>query len=263
MARGRIISKSWSTSKKRATLYREAGKLAEFCLQLFPLLIAHSDDYGRLDGDAETVKLVCDPGSPRPLADFDKALRQLTAIDLVQRYEVNGTMWLQIVKFDEHQPGLLSKRTNPRSPAPPTDTELPENSGNSVPIEPNLTQPNVTEPNRTKLVLVPEGFAEFWAAYPKKKAKDDAKKAWDKRRPDAALLQVMLESLQQQCQSPDWRKEDGRYIPFPATWLNRGQWNDSAETLISARSYEPWVCPHEPECKHPAACRIVALRKQA
>lgn len=142
MARGRMISKSWSTSKKRAVLYREAGPIAEFCLQLFPLLVAHSDDYGRLDGDAETLKLVCDPGAPRPVSDFVKALEQMECVGLVRRYDVAGSAWLQIVKFDEHQPGLLSKRIAPKSPSPPTDTEK---SGSSVPTKPNLTKPNLTQ----------------------------------------------------------------------------------------------------------------------
>lgn len=142
MARGRMLSKSWSTSKKRAALYRQAGQLAEFCLQLFPLLVVHSDDYGRLDGDPETVKLVCDPGSPRPVSEFAAALVQMETLSLVRRYDVAGTAWLQIVKFDEHQPGLLSKRTIAKSPSPPTHTEVPGTSA--------LTQPNSTQPNQTK-----------------------------------------------------------------------------------------------------------------
>lgn len=165
MARGRMISKSWSTSKKRATLYRDAGPMAEFCLQLFPVLVAHSDDYGRLDGDPETVKLVCDPGSPRPVGDFTQALATLEHVGLVRRYDVAGTAWLQIVKFDEHQPGLLSKRSIAKSPAPPTDTEL---SGNSGLTQPNLTQPNLSKPKKNVSSEPPAASepAVPWLAFP-------------------------------------------------------------------------------------------------
>lgn len=145
MARGRMISKSWSTSRKRAALYREAGELAEFCLQLFPLIVTHSDDYGRFDGDAETVKLTCDPGSPRSFEEFEQGLIWFERVRLIQRFDADGKRWLQILKFDAHQPGLLSNRTKSKSPIPPPLTEFPENS---VLTKPNLTEPNLTEKNR-------------------------------------------------------------------------------------------------------------------
>lgn len=159
-----MISKSWSTSKKRAVLYRTAGSLAEFCLQLFPLIVAHSDDYGGFDGDPETVKLVCDPGSPRPVSDFALALEQFETVELVRRYDVAGVPWLQIVKFDEHQPGLLSKRTDRKSPAPPTHTET---SGSSGLRELNLTQPNQTKPNsREEEICAELNSAPAFLAFP-------------------------------------------------------------------------------------------------
>lgn len=125
------------------------------------------------------------------------------------------------------------------------------------------TKPNQTKPVEEKTVQTPAPslFDDFWAAYPKKKAKDDARKAWDKRRPDAALTQVILRALHEQSQSREWRQESGRYIPFPATWLNRGQWTDSAvvEAKPEVQRYE-WHCTHEPKCPHRAACEIVSLR---
>lgn len=142
-----MISKSWSTSKKRAMLYRQAGELAEFCLQLFPLIVVHSDDYGAHDADAETVKLLCDPGSPRPVEDFDQALGWFERVGLIRRYEADGRAWLQIEKFDENQPGLLSKRSDRKSPTGPTNTELPGISG--------LTKPNLTKPNLTLSLSTP------------------------------------------------------------------------------------------------------------
>lgn len=244
MARGRLISKSLGSSRKFHALLGAGGKLGEFCQVLFPLIVANTDDFGRMPGDAFTVKNVVLPSSRRPEKDFDRALEVLATVDLIQRYRAEGGIYLQVNQFDEHQPNL-HKRTNSRFP------ESPGNSGN---VRLNLTESNRTESKRTQNPEPREReadrlFEQFWTMYPKKKAKDDARRAWDKRRPDAALLQVILGSLQQQCQSPDWRKEGGRYIPFPATWLNRGQWTDSpiAEVL------SPWSreCPHDPPCENP------------
>lgn len=80
----------------------------------------------------------------------------------------------------------------------------------------------------------PDGalFEEFWKAYPKKKAKDDARKAFDKRKPTRALLDSMLKAVREQAQTSDWTKDGGQFIPHPATWLNAGRWSDVIETEV-------------------------------
>jgi hypothetical protein len=70
------------------------------------------------------------------------------------------------------------------------------------------------------------GFSSFWTAYPKKKAKGDALKAWNKIRPSEELKARILAAVETQKQSHDWKKNNGQYIPYPASWLNAGQWDD-------------------------------------
>lgn len=69
-------------------------------------------------------------------------------------------------------------------------------------------------------------FDRFWAAYPRKTGKEPARRAWKKLSPDLRLCRVMAAALERQKQSPDWRRENGRYIPYPATWLNQRRWED-------------------------------------
>lgn len=71
-----------------------------------------------------------------------------------------------------------------------------------------------------------ELFDTFWEAYPKKVSRDDAQKAFAKRKPGAELLQEMLEALEWQRRLPQWEKNGGQYIPYPATWLNKKRWKD-------------------------------------
>jgi hypothetical protein len=78
-------------------------------------------------------------------------------------------------------------------------------------------------------------FEDFWKAYPKKTAKDDARKAFDKRKPDGEMLAQMLTALAVQIASPAWTKDGGQFIPNPATWLNGGRWQDE-NTGAPARS---------------------------
>lgn len=106
-------------------------------------------------------------------------------------------------------------------------------------------------------------FAVFWEAYPRKVGKDAARKAFAKRKPDADLLDVMLSALSAQSRSEQWRKDGGRFIPHPSTWLNEGRWQDEPEksgpTLIGGPRSWAWSdCPHEPHCGSAGKC----LQKQ-
>lgn len=126
MARGRMISKSLSTSEKYAALVPAANGLAEFCHALYPLLVVHTDDFGRLQGDPFTIKSLCYPASPRSLASFEHALAYLRQVGLIEWYVVAGKKYVQISQFDPHQSGL-HKRTQSKFP------EIPGNSGKFPP----------------------------------------------------------------------------------------------------------------------------------
>jgi hypothetical protein len=127
MARGRMISKSLSTSEKFAALVSTAGDLAEFCQTLYLLLVPHTDDFGRLQGDPFTVKHVCHPSSPRTLADFSSGLAHLHTVQLITWYAVSRKKYIQIGNFDPHQLGL-HKRTRSAFP------RVPGNSGNEAEV---------------------------------------------------------------------------------------------------------------------------------
>ena len=67
------------------------------------------------------------------------------------------------------------------------------------------------------------GFEDFWKAYPNKKDKQKAIKAWQKHQPD---LPKVLKALKYQKNSEQWQKDEGRFIPLPTTWLNGARWED-------------------------------------
>jgi hypothetical protein len=149
MARGRMISKSLSTSQRWGRLFDRLGApepgapLGEFARTLYPLIVAHSDDWGREEGDAYTVKLKVDPGSPRPLDDFEAALQGLHDVGLILLYEHEGRRLIQIAQFDPHQSGL-HKRTDSSSYPPPSG-KFPEAPGNSRLARARGTELNLTE----------------------------------------------------------------------------------------------------------------------
>jgi len=132
MARGRMLSKSFSTSERRGRLHElYPPAVADYAQSLYMLTIAHTDDWGRAAGDAFTVKYDIDPISRHGLEDVAQALEALAAVGLIVRYREGDHWWLAIVDFDPHQAGL-HKRTPSRIPEPPgTSGKFPEVPGSS------------------------------------------------------------------------------------------------------------------------------------
>lgn len=75
------------------------------------------------------------------------------------------------------------------------------------------------------------GFDLFWSTYPKKAGKADALKSWKRIRPDLALQEKISAKVTEFKACADWHRENGRYIPHPATWLNRGGWEDQVTQM--------------------------------
>lgn len=72
----------------------------------------------------------------------------------------------------------------------------------------------------------PEGFGAFWAAYPKKRARADAVRAWKALSPDHGLQARLLSALESQKAGAEWQREGGRFVPYPGAWLRGRRWED-------------------------------------
>ena len=88
-------------------------------------------------------------------------------------------------------------------------------------------------------------FDSFWKVYPKKKAKASAEKAFAKLKPDEELLNKMINAIECQKRSDDWLKDGGRFIPYPATWLNHRRWEDEIKTELSLVDVDAFGCTDE------------------
>lgn len=78
-----------------------------------------------------------------------------------------------------------------------------------------------------------QAFDVWYQQYPNKKSKGDARKAWAQTKSIRPSLQSMLDKLSQQCKSEDWRKDGGKYICYPATYLRSEKWDDEIEVTIA------------------------------
>lgn len=89
-------------------------------------------------------------------------------------------------------------------------------------IEPTPYSPPASAPTGNGY---PDAFEDWWATYPVRKDKQAAFKAWEKvaaKIGETNLMQALVDRLPQiNAAAP--------YIKYPATWLNKGGWQDDIE----------------------------------
>lgn len=112
---------------------------------------------------------------------------------------------------------LIGKKTDPLS-AKKTMSNVLDNN-----ILPPKSPPRG---RRTKSTAEwkPERFEGFWKFYPRGEGRQAAIRAWDRLRPDDALIVEIGRALTAQKASPEWMAGIG--IPHASTYLNQQRWTD-------------------------------------
>lgn len=118
---------------------------------------------------------------------------------------------------------------------------LPKNTENTknTPIcaNPHLRKRASSQQDKTETM-----FSEFWQAYPKKRDKARARKSFFKIKNLPDVFPQLMKGLEQQKLSADWKKDGGKYIQLPSTWLNGERWEDELATQVQppAPSSSAW-----------------------
>ena len=84
-------------------------------------------------------------------------------------------------------------------------------------------------------------FIDFWNRYPKKKSKGQAEKTLKKIKVDSELFNMIMEGVNRALTSEAWLKDNGKFIPYPSSWLNDKGWEDEdvPEGQVSGSGNEP------------------------
>ena len=85
------------------------------------------------------------------------------------------------------------------------------------------------EKTRARYVMVPEDdpqWVRFWAAYPRRDSKKEARKAWAQMNPPEELVDRMLVALAWQAPVNRWDADKRGFAPYPASWLRGERWDD-------------------------------------
>ena len=81
---------------------------------------------------------------------------------------------------------------------------------------------------------------EFWPEYPRKVNPVHAREAYAERPQwTREKFDRMLDSLRRQKRSRQWLKENGQFIPYPASWLRAGGEDNELEPMFPE---PPKVC---------------------
>ena len=226
-------------------------RLSAFEETVFYRLMVNCDDFGRMDGRAKILAARLFPLKEIPADQVAESMRALALADLVTLYEVDGKPYVQMTTWDKHQSVRAIKSKYP-SPDDGTITEVASDCKQLQADESNCKQAQANVPvfdnsiresntnTKTKTRVRPREedprFTQFWAAYPRHTAKAEALKAFKKIDPDDELLLKMLSAIQQQRNSSQWTRDNGQYIPHPATWLNQRRWEDEP----MQKPVDPW-----------------------
>lgn len=185
-------------------------------------LWCEADREGRLSWNTRTLKrryLSADD------VDIDMLASELTDAGLIEIYEVEGRLYAEILSFKNHQ--VINNRE----------------AESVLPSRVKVASRRVQGEGRKEGKERKEGtesddslFDRFYEAYPRKVGRPAAIKAFAKCKADEALVDQMVAAIEEQKQSAQWAKDDGQFIPHPATWLNNERWTDSVSGQSSIPS---------------------------
>lgn len=123
--------------------------------------------------------------------------------------------------------GETRQREKPLSVSATQSKNVETKAYNNPPYSPPKGDGEEPRKRRSKTTPAwkPERFEGFWAYYPRGENRMGAVRAWDKLKPDDALIETIGRALQVLKASPAWR--DGVGIPYASTFLNGRRWEDA------------------------------------
>lgn len=193
----------------------------------------------------------CFPGRRR-LADLhrsspatvDRAAAELVVAGLVTitpRFTPDGDRSSNLYELKASSPavGVSSRAVHPSSPAADPLITGDETPSSPVMREPESVDPEPVEENTLAAEatpLLPVGFDAFWATYPRRVSKPDARRAWAKALRNGTSDFTILDGAKRWASHWEHERTDPQFIPYPSTWLNGQRWNDACPAASKTRA---------------------------
>jgi DNA-binding transcriptional regulator YhcF (GntR family) len=199
---------------------KELQKLEALSQCLFMWICTYADEYGQ-----------CYPSRARLAKNMSCAVR--TVDNHLKKLVTAGFLTIKNrIKNNEKQTNIYQVML-----VECRATNAGGRAGDALPSAGDALGGRAGDAHRTKSTYLTKStelytFDTFWSAYPVKKGKGAAEKSWQKLKPD---LQTVLTAIEAQKQSDQWTKDNGKFIPYPATWLNQKRWEDEVETITQSK----------------------------
>ena len=171
-------------------------------------------------------------------------LEELGVITRVQRFSNNEKIATLYIwhpwRIDGWDDSAMRRREDAeRGYAREEAPEVPASAPAPAPATPTPTGP--AKPTEKPA----DGFTEWWPHYPKKVKKLDAEKAYRAALKRGVTPKELLDGLQRQKAAWKAKGTEPQYIPYPATWLRAGSWEDELDTPApSTGSPTPAINPN-------------------
>jgi len=209
---------------------RTLAEPSDFAERLFFRLLVVCDDYGRFNSDPAILRSVCFPLMTDKIkcVRIEKTLDELIRSGIARFYLAEGKVIGELINFTRFQqprakkskfpgPGHEFLRTFKNIREQMRASETQEDQGRA---STDRCRDRTPDPN-SDLDLIAEQFEEFYQAYPRRQAKEDAKEAWRKLNPNEQLFSRILADIRNR-----FRAVDPNFVPLPAKYLSGARWND-------------------------------------
>lgn len=213
---------------KWRTIARVSGQpiVAVISVYIHLLVIAsNATERGRThDANAEDIASALD-------LDAEQVLKIISAMQgrVLDGDLITGWSKRQVAREDGSAERARAWR-EARANANQTEVKQGRTQANASELKETPDTDTDTDTEKKKAYAQLSGFAEFWSAYPRKKNKGDAEKAWRSLKPDGEMVALILAAVALGKSGNEWQKDGGQFIPYPASWLRARGWEDEVKT---------------------------------
>jgi hypothetical protein len=153
--------------------------------------------------------------------NLSRAMKELVAAELLQtRRGARGRLFVRLTEL------ALGLETSHR----------PENRDGTIPTTRDGERAALYKENqRNEPCAGANDFEMFWKAYPKKRDRIKAQRAWNATVSIRPPISTLLSALDTFTQSRDWNDRDGKFIPYPSSWLHGRRWEEVSTKEIPAQ----------------------------
>ncbi|WP_199546641.1 helix-turn-helix domain-containing protein [Streptomyces sp. N35] len=243
------IQRALRRLEKAELITRDGAREGRTRYRLALQLLRPETDWSDLEREEDELRLAATERKRRSRAKGVTHSKSVTVTDAEDVTVTHGESVTGDVTHAESVRHALKVRPSRTERSPnhqqPSDNQLHKDSS---PAAEQSADSKAAPAGNTKSDHHLKAFGAFWSNYPKKRAREAAKKAWIAALERGAEPKHIVDAAQ--AYARERAGEDPKYTKFPATWLNQGCYDDEPDPQPGPRplravagGYEPYRNP--------------------